>query len=188
MNLETIKNQVPDYAKDLKLNLGSVLTPQGVPGLTEAQLWLTAVASAIACGNASLTAAVEAASAGKLDAAQLAGARAAAAIMGMNNVYYRFTHLVEDEEYSRLPARLRMNVMANPGIDKVDFELASLAVSAVRGCGKCIVAHERVVRQAGLGREAVQSPVRVAATLAGVAGVLDYEAGRQPVEGHSEAA
>ncbi|MFZ8885281.1 MAG: carboxymuconolactone decarboxylase family protein [Steroidobacteraceae bacterium] len=188
MNLETIKNQVPDYAKDLKLNLGSVLTPQGVPGLTEAQLWLTAVASAIACGNASLTAAVETAAAGKLDAAQLAGARAAAAIMGMNNVYYRFTHLVEDEEYSRLPARLRMNVMANPGIDKVDFELASLAVSAIRGCGKCIVAHERVVRQAGLGREAVQSAVRIAATLAGVAGVLDYEAGRQPVEGHSEAA
>jgi len=78
--------------------------------------------------------------------------------------------------------------MANPGIDKVDFELASLAVSAIRGCGKCIVAHERVVRQAGLGREAVQSAVRIAATLAGVAGVLDYEAGRQPVEGHSEAA
>lgn len=188
MTLDAIKNLVPDYAKDLRLNLGSVLTPQGVPGLTEAQLWLTALASAIACGNHRLTAAVEAAASVQLDAPQLEGARAAAAIMGMNNVYYRFTHLVEDEEYSRLPARLRMNVMANPGIDKVDFELASLAVSAVRGCGKCIVAHERVVRQAGLGREAVQSAVRIAATLAGVAGVLDYETGRAPSESQSQAA
>lgn len=188
MTLDLIKTRIPDYARDLRLNLGSVLTPQGVPGLSEAQLWLTAVASAIACGHHALTAAVETAAAAKLDPAQMEGARAAAAIMGMNNVYYRFTHLVEDEEYSRLPARLRMNVMANPGIDKVDFELASLAVSAVRGCGKCIVAHERVVRQAGLGREAVQSAVRIAATLAGVAGVLDYEAGRSPAEGQSEAA
>lgn len=188
MTLELIKTRIPDYARDLKLNLGSVLTPQGVPGLTEAQLWLTAVASAIACGNPALTAAVETAAAAKLEPAQMEGARAAAAIMGMNNVYYRFTHLVEDEEYSRLPARLRMNVMANPGIDKVDFELASLAVSAVRGCGKCIVAHERVVRQAGLDREAVQSAVRIASTLAGVAGVLDYEAGRTSAGGQSEAA
>lgn len=188
MTLDLIKTRIPDYARDLRLNLGSVLTLQGVPGLTEAQLWLTAVASAIACGNPSLTAAVETAAAGKLEPVQMEGARAAAAIMGMNNVYYRFTHLVEDEEYSRLPARLRMNVMANPGIDKVDFELASLAVSAVRGCGKCIVAHERVVRQGGLGREAVQSAVRIAATLAGVAGVLDYESGRGPVEGQSQAA
>jgi alkyl hydroperoxide reductase subunit D len=88
-------------------------------------------------------------------------------------VYYRFTHLVEDTEYATLPARLRMNVIGNPGIAKVDFELLSLAVSAINGCGACIVAHERQVRQHGLGREAVQSAVRIAATVHAVARVLE---------------
>ena len=87
-----------------------------------------------------------------------------------------------------MPARLRMNVMANPGIDKVDFELVSLAVSSVHGCGKCVTAHERVVRQAGMAREAVQSAVRIASTLHGVAGVLDYEAVRASPARHAEAA
>ena len=101
--------------------------------------------------------------------------------MGMNNVYYRFTHLVEDEEYAKLPARLRMNVMANPGIDKLDFELVSLAVSAINGCGRCIVAHERQLTGHGVAREAVQSAVRIAAVIHAAAGVLDYEEGRGTV-------
>jgi alkyl hydroperoxide reductase subunit D len=96
-------------------------------------------------------------------------AHAAAAIMGMNNVYYRFLHLVEDEEYKQLPARLRMNVIGNPGIDKLDFELLSLAVSVINGCGTCVVAHERQLRKHGTSREAIQSAVRIAATVHAVA-------------------
>ena len=101
--------------------------------------------------------------------------------MGMNNVYYRFTHLVEDAEYEKLPARLRMNAMANPGIDRLDFELVSLAVSAINGCGRCVVAHERQLREHGVSREAVQSAVRIAAVIHAAAGVLDYEEGRGAV-------
>ncbi len=96
--------------------------------------------------------------------------------MGMNNIYYRFLHLVEDEEYKQMPARLRMNVMASPGIDKQDFELLSLAVSAINGCGTCVASHERQLRQHGLSREAVQSTVRIAAVIHAVAGVLEFEA------------
>jgi alkyl hydroperoxide reductase subunit D len=154
------------------------LTPQGAPGLSEAQLWMTALASAIASRNAELARAVEAAATEKLEPVQVEAARAAAAIMGMNNVYYRFLHLVEDDEYAKLPARLRMNVIGSPGIDKADFELMSLAVSAVNGCGKCVSSHERVLRQHNLGREAVQSAVRIASVIHAVAGVLDYETAR----------
>ena len=103
-------------------------------------------------------------------------AKAAAAVMAMNNVYYRFLHLVEDGEYQTLPARLRMNVIGNPGIDRNDFELLSLAVSAVNGCGLCITAHERKLREHGTSREAVQSAVRIASVIHGVAGVLEYQA------------
>ena len=114
-----------------------------------------------------------------LDAAHVSAAHAAAAIMGMNNVYYRFLHLVEDEEYAKLPARLRMNVIGNPGIDKADFELLSLAVSAINGCGTCVASHERQLRQHGLTREAVQSAVRIAATVHAVARVLESVGGEQ---------
>ncbi len=176
--MDAVRDRIPDYARDLRLNLSSVLTPQGAPGLSESQLWMTALAAAIACRNAELARAVEAVAAGKLQPAQVEAARAAAAIMGMNNVYYRFLHLVEDDEYAKLPAKLRMNVLGSPGIDKMDFELISLAVSAVNGCGKCVASHERMLREHAIGREAVQSAVRIASVIHAVAGVLDYETAR----------
>ena len=173
MTLDTIRDALPDYARDLKLNLGSVLSPTGAPGLNERQIWAVALGAAEASRNPAFAAAIGLLAAAYLDAAYQTGARAAAAIMGMNNVYYRFLHLVEDPEYAGMPARLRMNVIGNPGIAKVDFELISLAVSAINGCGTCVASHERHVREHGLSREAVQSAVRIAATVHAVARVLD---------------
>ena len=128
----------------------------------------------------------EALAAAHLSPADLNAARAAAAVMGMNNIYYRFLHLVEDAEYQQMPARLRMNVLANPGIDKADFELLSLAVSAINGCGTCVASHERQLRHHGLSREAVQSAVRIAATVHAVARVLEFEAhGPEAAQSHA---
>ncbi|HEX7115600.1 MAG TPA: carboxymuconolactone decarboxylase family protein [Steroidobacter sp.] len=176
MSIDAIRDRLPDYARDLKLNLGSVLTPQGAPGLSEKQIAALALATAIAARNPELTRAIEQWAEPHLDAAHVNAARAAAAIMGMNNIYYRFLHLVEDGEYQSMPARLRMNVIGNPGIDKLDFELLSLAVSAVHGCGMCVTSHERRLREHGIGREAIQSAVRIASVIHAVAGVLDYQA------------
>ncbi len=172
-SLDTIRDSIPDYARDLKLNLGSVLATTGAPGLSEQQIWSVALAAAIASRNVAFTRDVEALAAQHLDAAYLSGSKAAAAIMGMNNIYYRFLHLVGDAEYSQMPARLRMNVIGNPGIDKLDFELICLAVSAINGCGKCIEAHEHNLRKHEVSREAIQSAVRIAATLHAVAVVLE---------------
>ncbi len=176
--LDTIRDAIPDYARDLKLNLGSVLSTTGAPGLNDRQIWSVALASAIAARNVGFAHNIETLAAAHLSAVQIDAARAAAAIMGMNNIYYRFLHLVEDAEYKTLPARLRMNVLANPGIDKQDFELLSLAVSAINGCGTCVSSHERVLRQHGMSREAVQSAVRIASVIHAVAGVLEQEAQR----------
>ena len=182
MTLEELRDAIPDYARDIRLNLGSVLTPQGAPGLNPMQIAAVALASAIASRNADLTRAIERWAAPQLDAKELDAARAAAAIMGMNNVYYRFLHLVEDEEYQKLPARLRMNVLGNPGVERLDFELLSLAVSAINGCGKCVAAHERQLRDGGLAREAVQSAVRIASVVHAAAAALEYalEQRREP--------
>jgi alkyl hydroperoxide reductase subunit D len=174
MSLDTLRDLIPDYARDLRLNISSVLTPQGAPGLNEKQIASVALATAIASRSATLTQTIESWARPQLDDAAINGARAAAAVMGMNNIYYRFLHLVEDKEYQTLPARLRMNIIGNPGIDKLDFELYSLAVSAVNGCGMCITSHERKLREGGVSREAIQSAVRIAAVIHAVAAVLEY--------------
>ncbi len=175
MTLDTLRDLLPDYAKDLKLNLGSVLSPTGAPGLSERQIWMVALATAIASRNVPFAKSVESLARPQLEEAALQAAKAAAAIMGMNNIYYRFTHVADDAEYRTLPARLRMNVIGNPGVDKTDFELVSLAVSAVNGCGMCINAHDAVLKKHGVGRESVQSAVRIAAVIHAVAQVLAYE-------------
>ena len=175
-SIEAWRDALPDYARDLKLNLGSVLTASGAPGLNEKQIWSIALASAIAARNTSFARDIEAQAKAHLADVEIEGAKAAAAIMGMNNIYYRFLHLVEDNEYQTMPARLRMNVIANHGIDKLDFELISLAVSAVNGCGLCVTSHEKKLRAHDVSRETIQSAVRIAATIHAVAGVLEFEA------------
>lgn len=176
MNTDEIKNLVPDFAKDIRLNISTVLKDGGAPGLNEKQVAMLALATAYAARNAKLVNAVEAAAFGALDDVEINAARSAAAIMGMNNIYYRFLHLVENEEYATLPAKLRMNVIGSPGIDKVDFELLSLAVSAINGCGACVASHERVVRKHDLGAEAVQSAVRIAAVIHAAAVAIEIDA------------
>jgi alkyl hydroperoxide reductase subunit D len=175
MKIEQTRDALPDYARDLKLNLGTVLSPNGAPGLNEKQIWSIALASAIAARNTGFARSIEAEAREHLADVDIEGAKAAAAIMGMNNIYYRFLHLVEDGEYQGMPARLRMNVIANHGIDKLDFELISLAVSAVNGCGLCVTSHEKKLRQHEVSRESIQSAVRIAATIHAVAGVLEFE-------------
>jgi alkyl hydroperoxide reductase subunit D len=171
MSLEALRQRLPEYAKDLKLNLGSLSTE---PLLSQQQLAGTFVASAIASRNAEVTKAIVAEFAPKLSAEALTAAKAAAGIMGMNNIYYRFVHLVGGD-YATMPAKLRMNVIGKPGVEKVDFELWSLAVSAINGCGMCMESHEKVVKHGGLSTEQVQASVRIAAVVHAVAGVLEAE-------------
>ncbi len=171
MSLDPIIDSLPEYAKDLKLNYSSLVRNNSE--LTEQQLWGTVVATAMATRNASLTAAAFAEGASHLTPTALEAAKAAAAIMGMNNIYYRFHHLSSNEKYATLPARLRMNVLRTHGSDPVDFELWSLAVSAVNGCGKCVDAHEKVVREKGITEEQIAAVVRVAAVIHAIGPVLD---------------
>ena len=176
MSLESLKQQLPEYAKDLKLNLSS-LASETV--LSEQQKAGAFVASALAARNSAVSEALIAEFAPQLSPAALNAAKAAASIMAMNNIYYRFTHLASAPDYRTMPAKLRMNVIAKPGVDKADFELWSLAVSAINGCGLCIDSHEKVVREHGLTAEQVQAAVRIASVVHAVAATLDGEAAGQ---------
>jgi len=172
MSIETLKSALPDYAKDLKLNLSSLASESLLSDQQKAGAFIV---SAIASRNPQVIEAITEEFAPKLSAQALNAAKTAAALMAMNNIYYRFVHLASAADYKTLPAKLRMNAIANPGVEKVDFELWSLAVSAVNGCGMCIDSHEKVVRQAGLSAEQVQAAVRIAAVVHAVAVTLETD-------------
>ena len=175
MNINDLKQQLPDYAKDLKINFGNVLDTEQHEHLNPSQVWGTALATAIASRNTDLIEIIEAQAREVLDADYLKAAKAAAAIMGMNNIYYRFLHLASNDEYASLPARLRMTIVGSPGIEKADFELFSLAVSAINGCGMCIDSHEKVLNKAGFSSKAIQDAVRIASVMHAVAVVLETD-------------
>ena len=173
MSLDVIRELLPAYAKDLSLNLSSLAAETT---LTDQQKWGTFVASAHSVGQPDVVRRVEAAAVqAGLSPEALNAAKAAAAIMGMNNVYYRSLHLLHNQEYKTLPARLRMNVIANPGAPKVDFELWCTAVSAINGCGACLDSHEQELKKHGVPNTAVQAALRIGAVVNAVSRVLAAE-------------
>jgi alkyl hydroperoxide reductase subunit D len=168
--IESLKNRLPAFAKDVKLNLSSMLSDESLP---QQQRYGLLLACAIATRNPDVIRAFESLARQNLSVQALDAARAAATVMAMNNVYYRFVHLSSNRAYETKPARLRMNVIANPGVDKADFELWSLAVSAMNGCGKCVNAHEKVLLDAGVSEDAIQTAVRFASIIQSVAVALE---------------
>lgn len=169
--LVTLTERVPEYAKDLKLNLGAVLGDGG--SLAEPLRYAIALACAITTRHRALREAVEQEALTRAGAAYVDDARAAAALMGMNNVYYRFRHKIGKETYSQKPARLRMQRIAKPATSKAEFELLCMAVSAINDCETCVKSHEHVVLEAGLSDEQVHDTVRIAAVINGLSMALD---------------
>ena len=165
MSVENLKDALPEYAKDLKLNLGSI-TRSTV--LDQEQLWGTLLASAAATRNTQVLAEIGAEAANYLSAEAYQAALGAASIMGMNNVFYRGRGFLEGQ-YDDLRPGLRMNIIANPGVDKANFELWSFAVSSINGCSHCMVSHEHALREAGMSREGVLEALKAAAIISGVA-------------------
>jgi lipoyl-dependent peroxiredoxin subunit D len=168
--LAALRERLPEAAKDIKLNLQSVLSGGA---LTPAQRWGVAVAAALASRHTALSRAVIAEARREAGDAVVDDAVAAASLMGMNNVFYRFKHRIGKDAYQDKPARLRMNRLAKPLTNKVDFELFSLAVSAINDCESCVRAHEQAVTEGGLSEDAVVDATRIAATIHAAAVALE---------------
>lgn len=171
-DLSGLKEKLAPYAKDIKLNLSAVLREDPGSSLTKKQIAGIALSSAYATKHPDVVSAIAGEFADLLDEADVNAAKAAATVMGMNNVYYRFIHLVSDKEYGKMPAGLRMTVIGNPGVDKTDFELYSLAVSAINGCGMCMDSHVAQVEKAGVSKAGVQHSIRIASVLTAAAQAL----------------
>lgn len=172
MSIESIKNAMPDYAKDIKLNISGIVNEET---LSAQQFWGTMVACALAGGNEMVIANIISEASSQLSAEAMTASKAAASIMAMNNVYYKFVGMSANPEYKTMPAKLRMNVIGNPGVDKGDFELWSLAVSAMNGCKFCVDAHENQLKGHGIDSVKVQTAVRIASVIAAASAVLTGE-------------
>lgn len=172
MTYETFLDAIPEYAKDLKLNLTSLLKQAE---LTEQQTWGTVVAASMGARHAGVSAVLAAEAAKVATPETMNAAKAAAAVMGMNNIYYRFTHMFQDDTYSTIPARLRMNAIRTHGGDPVDFELYCTVVSAINNCSMCVTSHERVLREKGMAKESIAAAVRLGAVIHALALVFDTE-------------
>jgi lipoyl-dependent peroxiredoxin subunit D len=161
MNIENLISLVPDLYKDLRLNLQNIITPEG-SSLGEKRLQLVSASVLLALKQKSLV------SDFSLEENEFQAAQLAVNLMAMNNIYYRFHHALQHQELSvlkQLPAKLRMTQLSKSGVEKVDFELMCLAVSAIEGCAMCMESHALVLKNAGLSEVEIQGAVRVAAVL-----------------------
>ena len=168
--IESIREAIPPAAVDIKLNLQAVLTQSS---LSEEQTWGVAVASAIAARNPSLRDSLLTEARAKVSQPIIDDAVTAAALMGMNNIYYRFRHMTGKESYSSMPPRLRMNRLAKPASSKANLELFSLAVSAINGCEMCIKAHEHELMGQGLSEAQIHDAARIASVVHAAAVALE---------------
>ncbi|KGP63121.1 alkyl hydroperoxide reductase [Legionella norrlandica] len=160
--LESIKENIPEIAKDIRLNLGKILDFAQSDGLNEQQILGSALAVSYSLGDKALIAEFK-----ELiqDEQLVHAAQLAASLMAMTNVYYRFVHLTENQEVEHVPAGLRMQGMMNPGVNRVTFEILSLAVSALNGCGSCISSHARQLQEHGISATSIARIGRISAVI-----------------------
>ncbi len=170
-NLESLKAAIPDYAKDVKINLGSLLSQENQV-LTTKQVFGSALTSAYVTKEKTLIKILENEVQNILSEVEVKAVKTAASLMAMNNIYYRFLHISADKEYSQMPAGLRMQGIVNHGIDKIDFEIFALAASIINGCGMCIDAHANQLTKHGVTKSQVQMVAKIAAVVNSAAQVL----------------
>ena len=175
MSIEHLKQNIPDFAKDIRLNVSNLFGNIGQSGLTESQFYGSALAVAYSLKNPEIIDAIKTEGAASISYELENAAKIGATLMAMNNVYYRAVHLAENKDLTALPANLRMNGMLNPGVPKVDFELFALAVSSINGCGMCIHSHVKQLVEHDVPPVSVQSVLRLAAVLNALALALTIE-------------
>jgi alkyl hydroperoxide reductase subunit D len=169
--LNLIKDLIPDYAKDIRLNVDGTIARSSV---SPEQALGAALAAAFAAKSKTMVDIIK--NSGALPEVEVQAALTAAALMGMNNVWYPFTEMTEDKELQASPAQLRMNAYAsNGGTSKVNFELYALAASVIGKCHFCIKSHYDLLKQHGLTMQQLKDVGRIAATINAAAQVLHAE-------------
>lgn len=169
--LNAIKERIPDYAKDVRLNLDGAIARSSLDAADAAG---AALAAAYVAKSKPLVDAIRAS--GQLSDVDANAALTAAALMGMNNVWYPYVEMAGDEELNTQRAELRMNAYASHGgVDKRRFELFALAASIVGKCHFCVASHYKLLKETGVSAVQLRDVGRIAAVIAAAANVLAVE-------------
>jgi len=169
--LSTLKASIPEYAKDIRLNLDTVIARSS---LDSADALGAALAAAYAARSKRIVDAVR--SSGELSDVDTNAVLSAAALMGMNNVWYPYVEMAADEDLKTQRAELRMNAYAtHGGVDKKRFELFALSASIVGKCHFCVRSHYKMLKENGLSAQQLRDVGRIAAVINAAAQVLDAE-------------
>jgi alkyl hydroperoxide reductase subunit D len=166
--VDQIKEGLPEYAKDTKLNLDAVIKRSTLP---EEEAEACALAAAMATGNGKLVSFIQSS---MTNAVERDAALTASSLMGMNNVWYPYVEMVDDPNLKGLPAQLRMNAIAtHGGTTKGRFEAYSLSASIVGKCHFCVKSHYDNLKKEGYTVEQLRDIGRIAAVITSVAKVLN---------------
>lgn len=166
--LNTIKERIPDYAKDVRLNLDGTIARSS---LDKADAVGAALAAAYASGNKFMVDTIR--NSGELSDVDVNAVLTAAALMGMNNVWYPYVEMSGDEELGKQRAELRMNAYAtHGGVERNRFELFALAASIVGKCHFCIGSHYKLLKEAGMTVQQLRDVGRIAASVHAAAQAL----------------
>jgi lipoyl-dependent peroxiredoxin subunit D len=169
--LNTLKASIPDYAKDVRLNLDAVIARSS---LDRADALGVALAAAYAARSKALVDAMR--DSGELSDVDASAALSAAALMAMNNVWYPYVEMANDEDLRTQRAELRMNAYAtHGGVDKNRFEMFSLAASIVGKCHFCIGSHYKLLKEHGVSAQQLRDIGRISAVIVAAANVLAVE-------------
>src|SRR5918998_57536 len=169
--LSALKERIPDYAKDIRLNLDAVLARSS---LDAADALGAGLAAAYAARSKTIVDAIR--GSGQLSDTDVNAALSAAALMGMNNVYYPYVEMANDEDLKTQRAELRMNAYAtHGGVDKKRFELFALAASIVGKCHFCVASHYKLLKENGITAQQLRDVGRIAAVVTAAAVALGAE-------------
>jgi alkyl hydroperoxide reductase subunit D len=166
--LNSIKELIPDYAKDIRLNIDGTIARSSLEGSDAVGV---ALAAAFAAKSRKIIDIISAS--GALSEEEKNAALTASALMGMNNVWYPYVEMTEDPELKKQPAQLRMNAYAtNGGVDKRRFEMYALSASIIGKCQFCIKSHFDLLKLEGMSTQQLRDVGRIAAVVNAAAQVI----------------
>ncbi|MDB5953129.1 MAG: carboxymuconolactone decarboxylase family protein [Massilia sp.] len=166
--LASIKELIPDYAKDIRLNIDGTIARSSLTGNDAVGV---ALAAAFAAKSRKIVDIISAS--GALSEEEKNAVLTASALMGMNNVWYPYVEMTEDADLKSQPAQLRMNAYAtHGGVDKRRFEMYALSASIIGKCQFCIKSHFDLLKKEGMSSQQLRDVGRIAAVVNAAAQVI----------------
>jgi len=170
--IDSIKARIPDYAKDIRLNLGGTISRSSLEGNDAVGV---ALAAAVAAKSTVLVKTIR--EAGVLSPEETNAVLTAAALMGMNNTWYPYVEMADDADLKTQRAELRMGAYASHGgVDKRRFEMYALAASIVGKCHFCVKSHYALLKnEQGMTTTQLRDVGRIASVINAAAQVIAAE-------------